>query len=303
MPKPARLGTVLAVAAALSLTGCSSTDSSPSEGTTQTPANAAPATAAPAAAESSSDPLDNIPDVPFDKDPAVTLEWVSQKELGADQDGVDLTGALKTVSQVAWVGAQRDTVVNGWKPATVAGYLRDIEHFVAPAAQPEYLVPAKDALVHAEANEAGTAEELPEGTGWSYLLYPGFIAQGGEGASSPEDEAAWPEYADSNSDDTVIWFNIPDEGRIPVLKGAKAEPESFSIDSITDLPGEADPAHTVVIKAFQSFRVPLADGRTSRLSAFQTYQVGLEGDKWLIQDSSWETGGIVVMDPAELASS
>lgn len=297
----------LACALFIGITGCAS-----DSGQDQT-ASPEGKDAVPAAADPNSDPLERIPDSPFTEEmaPDEVMEYLkvaqeNQKkeweaagwgepgpliQLGADQEGVDLTEGFRTVYQVVWVGAERDTVFNGPAVETVRGSIKDIEHFVAPASIESYMAPAREALEYLESKEAGNDPVLPEGTDYSYKLHPGKIVSSAS-AASDADKAAWPEYAkpDENGKETV-WLGIPDQygnsENVPVMHGAEAKVADFNIWAVEDAPAEQDSTHAVIVYSTAILRTQLADERPVEMHLSLKYQVGLEGNDWMIQANEW----------------
>lgn len=288
-----RFHLLAAGAALVGLTGCAA--STPAVPAAQ-PAAAVPTTAAPG------DPLDNVPDEPSGYSTAEIQELVSGEaftleleqtttyssstylELGPDQDGIDLTDAVRTALQVDWVGAQRDTVFNGWTIENSRGQVRDIERFVAPSAMGRFLPEAQRALGILEEREA-TGAEVTEA--FDYLLHPGKMAQTGP-AASEEDMAAWPEHRDAK-----VWITFRQTGQpdaVPIPLGEKGTWSVPLVHSILDAPG-SDGTHAVVVSFTENVTATLADGRRTRLHLDRSLQVGLEEGRWAVQDSQWNIIG------------
>lgn len=292
-----RTRTFFACAAIIGLTGCSYLSPASSD--------AAPKEAAEGAAEavpSSGDPiLDSLPDAPWDMD-LQGIQANVQKQLGADQTGIDLTDAIRTVLQVDWVADQRETMFRGNTVEVARASIKDIERFVAPSAMDSYLPDAQKALAHMEAAEAGNAPELADDESYPYKLYTG-IAASGSTSATPEEEAAYPDYVSKDGEPGAVWLNIYHDDTttesVPVLKGARATRVTPMVDSITDAAAENDPTHAVLITHPDFLEVPLAGDRTARVYIERTTQVGLEDGKWLVQDSTWNVFSIMEPDAGD----
>ena len=286
-----------ACTAIIGLTGCSylspaSSDAAPKEAVEVTAA----------ATPSSGDPiLDSLPDVPWDMD-LQDIQDNAQKQLGEDQAGIDLTGAIRTVLQIDWVADQRETMFRGNTVEVTRASIKDIERFVSPSAMDNYLPDAQKALAHMEAEEAGNAPELADGESYPYKIYTGIAASGGSPAT-PEEKAAYPEYVSKDGEQGAVWLAVYHDDTttemVPVLKGARATRVKPMIDSITDAPAENDPTHAVIITHPDFLEVPLAGDRTARIYIERTTQVGLEDGKWLVQDSTWNVFSIMEPDAGD----
>ena len=293
-----RTSTFFACAAIIGLTGCSSLAPASSD------ADAKAAVEASATASSGDPILDSLPEAPWDVD-LQDIMVQAEKKLDADQDGLsptDLTDAIRTVIQVDWVADQRETMFRGNTVEVARASIRDIERFVAPSAMDSYLPDAQKVLAHMEAEEAGNAPELADGERYPYKLYPG-IAAAGSTVATPEDDAAYPDYASKDGEPGAIWLSIYHDDAttesVPVLKGARATRSKPMIDSITDAPAVNDPTHAVLITHPDFLEVPLAGDRTARVYIERTTQVGLEDGKWLVQDSTWNVVSIMEPEPGD----
>lgn len=299
----------LACAAIVGLTGCSSLSPAGSEPAPAEPAAVeAPAPAAPAAPAAAPDVLERLNDRPYGygttkiqelltgatvemelDDRSVTFN--TALNLGVDQDGVDLTDAVRTAMQVVWVGDERDTIFNGWRLENIRGNVKDIEHFVAPSAMANYLPEAQRALAAAEVNEAAGTDPTEA---FDYVLHPGKMAQVGE-ATSAENKAAWPDHQDS-----VVWMTFRGEGVpdqvVPIPLDAKTDPKLPMVMEIHDAPGDGDPTGAVIVHITNEVKVPAGDGRTVVMGVGRSIQVGLEDGRWVVQSNEWEIFSTQIFD-------
>lgn len=200
-----------------------------------------------------------------------------------ERSSVDLTGAVITALQIDWVGAQRDTMYNGWRVENLQGHVRDIKRFVAPSAMQNYLPAAEEALAMAE--ERTDEDSSPADADREYKLHAGKISQVDAGPSK-EDEAAWPEHQDA-----VVWIHsaaedgMPEQSvPIPLDEKAVWSPPMINQVSAT---GEAG-SHSVVIQYTNAADVVMADGDVFRMILDRSVQLGYENGKWGVQDSTWE---------------
>ena len=295
--------TAALIAGALALTGCAAeTGAAGADATvtaTETPSAvaSAPVTAAPTEAPRGPNPLDSIPEEPYgyslDELRAVIsgaevtvdveggpLTYTAFNQMNPEEASFDFSGALQLAFQLDWVGAQRDTVFNGWRMENVRGNIDDINHFIAPSALEHFLPNAQRQLKAAEEREKGG-----EATTYSeeeYALHVGKMASDYETDAAVK--AQWPDHQDA-----VVWVAFSGEGQpdqvIPVPRDAKA---TWSAPVVTELSstGQDDLGQGIIVFYTNTATVVLADGQSAQMTIERNAEVTMEDGAWRMRYSN-----------------
>lgn len=282
-----RLRLALASAVILGLTACGSAETEAAKAPDESPASS-PASAAATPTEeapSGPSPLDSIPEEPYgysldELRSVVTgqtvtvdveggpLTYAASNEMAPDAAGVDFSGALQTAFQVDWVGAQRDTIFNGWRMENIRGNVEDIKHFVAPSNMDGLLPDAEKSLAAAEALEKGETTDFMAQD--YYVLHVGQMLSNFD--VTDEQKAAWPGYEDS-----VVWMKFGEE-HIPVPRDAKA---TYSAPIVTKM-STYEEAESMVVNYTNMATAPMADGRSVRMVIEREVVLVMEGGAWKV---------------------
>lgn len=297
-----RFRLALAGAVILGLTACASTEPAASgEATSEAPAAslAAPSSAPAEAVPAGPSPLDSIPEEPYGYSTGelqsvmtgqavavdveggpLTYAASNQMAPAAAESGTDFSGALKAAFQLDWVGAQRDTIFNGWRMENIRGNVDDVKHFVAPSNMNSFLPDAEKSLKAAEEREKDGAATTPAQD--YYVLHVGQMAQE-DFSITDEQKAAWPGHQDS-----VVWMKFRGEGQpdqiIPIPRDAKATYSTPVVTSLQTLDAD-NIAGSIQVTYTSTATVAMADGRSTRMALERKTSLVLEGGTWMVTGS------------------
>lgn len=265
--------------------------------TAPTPESTATASAVPTEAPRGPSPLDSIPEEPYgyslDELRAVVsgaevtvdveggpLTYTAFNQMNPEEASFDFSGALQLAFQLDWVGAQRDTIFNGWRMENIRGNIDDINHFVAPSAVKHFLPNAQSQLKAAEEREkSGEATTYAEG---EYALHVGKMASDYETDAAVK--AQWPDHQDA-----VVWVAFSGEGQpdqvIPVPRDAKA---TWSAPVVTELysTGQDDLGQGIIVFYTSTATVVLADGQSAQMTIERNAEVTMEDGAWRMRYSN-----------------
>lgn len=278
--------TTTALVLGLLLTGCTGG----AQATPETPASigtpAPTATTAETKPVALADPRERLPEEPFGMNAkaikAVLSDPKTNKTAKTDDSKFSGTGthqaeAVKLYLQAKWLGIERNALLDHKNFETVEAHLLDVETFVideAPGIEFDFVGQAKKLHANAKSQLAGKPQNMDPDVSDEYVLYPGYSGfTKTESTYTAKQRADWPGYIGSEH----AWLRLKHEELVPFTHDAKPtiKTKFTEFDNGGDLTG-----NSVRIRSTDTYRAPLADGRTAVIPYSAGADLQFDGKQW-----------------------